>query len=102
MRKPIVLAFCVLSFAAYAQLVEDYRNVPITVVSTSYLALPDGGALILSCAGAPSTDGGSRKDACSHPYAGRTPAQRSALVNCLDNGERVWALDFRIRNDSGF
>lgn len=98
----LLLFTAAFSLAAMAQLVEDYRNVPISVGSTTYSALPDGGALISACASAASADGGARKDRCSNPYPGNTPAQRNALANCLDNGERVWALDFKIRNDSGF
>lgn len=104
MRVAVITAVVVLVLAATAaaQRVEDYRNATIDVHATSYTPLSDGGTLISACASVTSTDGGARKDTCSRAYPGRTPAQRTALGNCLDNGERVWAFDFNIRNDAGF
>lgn len=102
MRKVILTSISILSFAALAQRVEDYRNAAITCSLTEYRPLIDGGTEIRSCCKAISQDGGFILDKCTGNLTGRTFAQRTAMSNCLDNGEKAFALDSNIRTDSGF
>lgn len=102
-RRVLALLLCgAFTSLALAQRVEDYRNVTINVQATEYRPTEDGGTSISACAWAAAADGGFRREYCTPAYEGRTPAQRAALASCADNGERVWALDAKIRADAGF